>query len=126
MTAGHEPGFYLDDRWVEPSRCVIIGPEGEARLEPKVMDVLVYLAGHAGQVVSREELINKLWRGTIVTDEVLSRCIYRLRQDLGDDSKAPRFIETVPKKGYRLITRVRQLSSSMVLALRTTRRGDDM
>ncbi len=118
MTAGHEPGFYLDDRWVEPSRCVIIGPEGEARLEPKVMDVLVYLAGNAGQVVSREELISKLWRGTIVTDEVLSRCIYRLRQDLGDDSKAPRFIETVPKKGYRLITQVRRELGTAPAAIR--------
>jgi len=103
MTVDPEGGFYLDDRWVEPSRCVLIGSDGEVRLEPKVMDVLVYLVGHAGQVVSREGLIRDIWRGTIVTDEVLSRCIYRLRRELGDNPKAPRFIETVPKKGYRLV-----------------------
>ena len=70
------------------------------------MDVLILMVEHAGQVVSREEFIQSVWNGTFVTDEVLSRCVYRLRQALGDDSRKPRFIETVSKKGYRLIAAV--------------------
>jgi len=70
------------------------------------MDVLILMVSRAGQVVTREEFINSVWNGTFVTDEVLSRCIYRLRQTLGDDSRNPRFIETVSKRGYRLIAPV--------------------
>jgi len=119
VTIDPERGFYLDDRRVEPSRCVLIGSDGEVRLEPKVMDVLVYLVGHAGQVVSREGLIKNVWRGAVVTDEVISRCIYRLRQELGDSPKEPRFIETVPKRGYRLIMPVSGVSEPRPAAIHT-------
>ena len=72
------------------------------------MDVLVLMVTHEGQVVTREEFIKTVWNGTFVTDEVLSRCIYRLRQALGDNTREPRFIETVSKRGYRLIAPVRE------------------
>ena len=78
------------------------------------MDVLVLMVRHAGQVVSREEFIKSVWNGTFVTDEVLSRCVYRLRQALGDDTRKPRFIETVSKRGYRLIAPVRESTTTMV------------
>jgi TolB-like protein/DNA-binding winged helix-turn-helix (wHTH) protein/tetratricopeptide (TPR) repeat protein len=99
--------FHLDGICVEPASGAILTAEGEIRVEPRVMDVLILLATHAGQVVTREEFINTVWNGTFVTDEVLSRCIYRLRQVLGDNPKKPRYIETVPKRGYRLIGPVR-------------------
>jgi adenylate cyclase len=72
------------------------------------MDVLVLMVTHEGQVVTREEFFNTVWNGTFVTDEVLSRCVYRLRQALGDNPREPRFIETVSKRGYRLIAPVRK------------------
>jgi len=75
------------------------------------MDVLVLMVTHAGQVVTREEFIKTVWSGTFVTDEVLSRCIYRLRQALGDNPRKPQFIETVPKRGYRLIASVRKTAT---------------
>jgi TolB-like protein/DNA-binding winged helix-turn-helix (wHTH) protein len=103
-----EGGFQLGDQRIEPARCAILTAEGEIRVEPKVMDVLILMVTHAGQVVSREEFIKVIWNGTFVTDEVLSRSIYRLRQALGDNPRKPRFIETVSKKGYRLIAPVRE------------------
>jgi TolB-like protein/DNA-binding winged helix-turn-helix (wHTH) protein len=99
-------GFDLGDQRIEPARCAILTATGEIRVEPRVMDVLVLMVSHAGEVVTREEFIKNVWNGTFVTDEVLSRCIYRLRQTLGDDSRNPRYIETVSKRGYRLIAPV--------------------
>jgi TolB-like protein/DNA-binding winged helix-turn-helix (wHTH) protein len=102
-----ENGFYLGDQHIEPVRCTILTSEGEIRIEPRVMDVLTLMVAHAGQVVTREEFIKAVWNGTFVTDEVLSRCIYRLRKALGDDTRSPLYIETVAKRGYRLIAPVR-------------------
>ena len=99
-------GFYLGDQRIEPARCAILTAAGEIRVEPRVMDVLVLMVSHAGEVVTREEFLQSVWNGTFVTDEELSRCIYRLRQTLGDDSRNPRYIETVSKRGYRLIAPV--------------------
>jgi TolB-like protein/DNA-binding winged helix-turn-helix (wHTH) protein len=107
-----ENSFYLGDQRIEPARCSILAPEGEVRVEPRVMDVLVFMVTHAGQLVTRDAIIKAVWNGAFVTDEVLSRCIYRLRQALGDDPKQPRFIETVPKRGYRLIASVRKTTTA--------------
>ena len=108
MEENYENGFYLSDQRIEPARCTILTAEGENRVEPRVMDVLILMVTHAGEVVTRDEFIKTIWNGTFVTDEVLSRCIYRLRQALGDNPRKPRFIETVSKRGYRLIAPVRK------------------
>ena len=111
--------FHFGDNYVEPASCTIYTAEGEIRIEPRVMDVLILLATHAGRVVTREEFIETIWNGTFVTEEVLSRCIYRLRQALGDNPRKPRFIETVPKRGYRLIVRVRESDMGSELMAKT-------
>lgn len=67
------------------------------------MDVLVALASNAPEPVSRTELLDTVWAGTVVTDGVISRCISLLRESLGDDRSRPRFIETLSKNGYRLM-----------------------
>lgn len=79
------------------------GPGGSLHLEPKVMGVLLCLADHAGDVVTRDEFVERVWGGRIVSDEVLSRCISLLRTQLNDNPRDPRFIQTLPKLGYRLI-----------------------
>src|SRR5262245_47621235 len=76
------------------------------RVEPKVMEVLVYLARRPGEVVSRETLIRDLWGDTFVTDAALTRCIAELRKVFDDDAREPRYIETIAKSGYRLIAPV--------------------
>lgn len=72
-------------------------------LEPKVMAVLEVLLEHADTVVSRQTLMDRVWADRVVGEEVLTRCISELRTALGDDARKPRFIQTVPKKGYRLL-----------------------
>src|SRR5580765_8167336 len=98
--------FSIGDWRVDPSLRTLSGVKGERHLEPKLMQVLVLLAEHAGQVVSKERLLETVWADTFVGDEVLSRSISELRRALGDDSKAPRYIQTIPKGGYRLIASV--------------------
>jgi DNA-binding winged helix-turn-helix (wHTH) protein len=73
------------------------------RIEPKAMDVLCMLAENFGQTVTREALLEKVWAGRPVVENVLSRIILALRGSLGDDARSPAFIETVHKRGYRLL-----------------------
>jgi TolB-like protein/DNA-binding winged helix-turn-helix (wHTH) protein len=76
------------------------------RVEPKVAEVLVYLAQRAGQVVSRDELLTAVWPGVVVGDDALTQAVIKLRKALGDDAKRPAYIETLAKRGYRLIAPV--------------------
>ena len=80
----------------------------EIKLEPKVMAVLVCLADRRGELVTREQLEREVWGGTVVGYDALTSSIIKLRKALGDSSRHPRFIETVSKKGYRLIAPVRR------------------
>ena len=97
-------GFRIgESHHVEPSLNSVTGPAGTTRLEPKVMQVLVCLVAHAGEVVAKEHVMRTVWADTFVTDDVLTRSISELRRVFGDDAKDPRFIETIPKSGYRLI-----------------------
>jgi DNA-binding winged helix-turn-helix (wHTH) protein len=65
--------------------------------------VLRYLVEHAGQVVTKVELFEQLWQGTVVSDRALAYCVVELRKALGDNAKQPKFIETVYRRGYRFI-----------------------
>jgi len=96
-------GFTLGPWTVLPNQNRIEGEPDAVHLEPKVMEVLCVLARHQGEVVSRNDLLEEVWKGSYVTDEVLSRAISVLRSQLGDDRKNPEYIVTVPKAGYRLI-----------------------
>src|SRR3990167_10875077 len=73
------------------------------RLEPKSLDLLLLLAREPGRVFTREEIFAAVWPGVTVADDTLARAVSKLRKALDDDPKAPRFIETLPKRGYRLI-----------------------
>ena len=75
-------------------------------VEPRVMAVLEELAREPGRVVTREDLHRTVWRDVIVTDDALHRCIRELRRLFGDDARSPAFIETISKRGYRLIAPV--------------------
>jgi DNA-binding winged helix-turn-helix (wHTH) protein len=93
---------------VDPREGTVAGRGGTVRLEPKVMEVLAVLSEHPRRVVSRDELLDTVWPGVIVTEHTLSRCIYQLRRDLGKVGGKPgpadfNPIETLPKRGYRLL-----------------------
>ena len=98
--------FKVGDWFVEPQLNSISANGNTIRVEPKIIQVLVCLAEHAGEVVPKENLIRQVWSGTFVTDDVLTRSISELRRVFGDDPKEARFIQTIPKSGYRLIASV--------------------
>jgi TolB-like protein len=98
--------FRVGDWSVEPQLNTITGANKTARVEPKIMQVLVCLANHAGEVVAKESLINSVWADTFVSDYVLTRSISELRRVFGDDAREPQVIQTLPRSGYRLIAPV--------------------
>ena len=98
-----EPEFRIGEFVIRPGISTISNERASVRVEPKVMDLLVYFARSAGDLVEREQAIQDVWPGTFVTSEVLSNAVWKLRQLLEDAPKKPRYIETIPKKGYRLL-----------------------
>jgi tetratricopeptide (TPR) repeat protein/DNA-binding winged helix-turn-helix (wHTH) protein len=98
--------FRLGEWLVQPALNDLTRDDRTAHLEPKVMQVLVSLAARPGQVLSKEEILQDVWAGTFVTDEVLTNAVWELRKALGDDARSPRFIQTVPRRGYRLVAPV--------------------
>jgi DNA-binding winged helix-turn-helix (wHTH) protein/TolB-like protein len=101
---------------VLPRQEQIQGPEQTYHLEPKVMQVLVVLAEHAQQPVTRDMLLDTVWAGTVVGDEVVSRAISLLRGYLGDERTNPRYIRTIPKTGYELIHPIAPLLPDLAAA----------
>jgi TolB-like protein/DNA-binding winged helix-turn-helix (wHTH) protein len=97
-----------------------------ARLEPKVMEVLACLARHAGEAVSKEDLLHTVWPDTFVSDDVLTRSISELRRVFADDAKDSRFIQTIPKRGYRLVAPVVPMNGITRDTRDATRRPDSV
>jgi DNA-binding winged helix-turn-helix (wHTH) protein len=85
---------------------------GPVELNGRYFDALALLVGSRGQLVSKDRFLQEVWRGVPVTDEALTQCIKTLRRQLGDDASKPRFIETVPKHGYRFISPVETLGAA--------------
>lgn len=98
--------FHVGPWLVQPSLCRISRDERSTRIRAKLMDLLVYLAEHPNQVVSKQDLLNEVWRTEAVSESALTRSITELRQALEDSVHDPQIIETIPKRGYRLIARV--------------------
>ncbi|MEJ2088740.1 MAG: alpha/beta fold hydrolase, partial [Gammaproteobacteria bacterium] len=91
---------------VEPELNRISSGSVERHLEPLTMDVLCHLLENAGQIVSSERVLATVWSGKIVESNAVPRAINQIREALGDDSRAPRYIETIRKRGYRTIVDV--------------------
>ena len=95
--------FRVGEWIVRPRRDCIERGSRIVHVKPKSMAVLERLARGAGQVVTRDELFDAVWPGGVVTDDVLTQCVVELRKALGDSARKPRFIQTVPKVGFRLL-----------------------
>jgi DNA-binding winged helix-turn-helix (wHTH) protein len=102
--------FRLADWLVQPSLNRLTSDDRVIQLEPKLMDVLVYLARNAGRVVSKHEITDAVWPEVFITESVITRSIAGLRRAFTDDVKNPKFIETISKRGYRLIAEIRPIS----------------
>jgi DNA-binding winged helix-turn-helix (wHTH) protein/TolB-like protein len=93
---------------VEADLNRLSAPGKTVKVEPKAMAVLLCLANQAGRVVSRETLLSEAWPGVVVGDDSLTQVVIKLRKALGDDPERPTYIETVTKRGYRLLAPVAQ------------------
>jgi len=82
-------------------------------INARYLDALVLLVSEQGNLVSKDRFLEEVWRGIPVTDEALTQCIKTLRRQLEDDASAPRFVETVPKHGYRFIAPVERSESDV-------------
>lgn len=93
----------LGDIFVEPERNVVTRSGAERRVTAREMDVLAYLIRNPKRVVPRDELLAAVWTDAIVNDEALTLVVSRLRHALSDTPTRSSVIETVPKRGYRLM-----------------------
>ena len=101
------PGSFRFDRFVlDPRERQLLEEGVPVDLNARYLDALALLVGEAGRLVSKDRFLDEVWRGVPVTDEALTQCIRTLRRLLGDDAVKPRFIETVPKHGYRFVAPV--------------------
>lgn len=98
--------FRLGSWRVEPAACELRADDRVIHLRPKVMDLLAALAARPNKVCSKAQLLDAVWPDVVVTEASLSVAIAELREAIGDDSSHPTFIETIPRRGYRLIAPV--------------------
>jgi len=120
--------FRLGEWRVEPDLNRVVTAGKTRHVEPRVMELLSCLAARPRSVLSRTELLELVWRDVIVGEEALTRAVSELRRALDDDSRAPRFIETIHKSGYRLLALPEPIrdegeSESASAPRRATRRG---
>jgi TolB-like protein/DNA-binding winged helix-turn-helix (wHTH) protein/Tfp pilus assembly protein PilF len=114
--------FRLGEWRVDVAPGTLTRGDEQHRIEPKVMAVLVLLAGRAGHVLSKEEILAAVWPDAVVEEVALARSVSELRRVLGDEAHQPRYIETLPKRGYRVIAPVGVIEPEEGLALPRSRR----
>jgi len=98
--------FRLGEWLIVPQECRLKSDGASHAIEPKLMDVLVYLCERAGEVVSAEDLLIALWRGSFYGDNPVHKSIAQLRRFLGDSATQPRYIATIRKRGYQVVAEV--------------------
>ena len=99
--------FFFGDWQVEPTANTVRLGKQQCQLEPKAMDVLLLLCRAQGQVLSSDEIVSHCWPGIDTGDNPLHKTITQLRKALGDSATAPKYIETIRKRGYRTVAEVR-------------------
>ncbi len=103
MTLRNSSVFLFDDIRVEPNTFRAFKAGQLIQLEPKALRLLLFLIENRDRLIEKEEILDAIWSGTHVTENALTREIGKLRKILGDDPKAPKYIQTVHTRGYRFI-----------------------
>jgi len=106
MTSG---SFRFGDYVLDPVDRSLARDGRPVGVSARYLDALVLLVSDADQLVSKDRFMQEVWRGVPVTDEALTQCVRTLRRLLDDDAARPRYIETVPKHGYRFIAAVQRI-----------------
>jgi Tol biopolymer transport system component/DNA-binding winged helix-turn-helix (wHTH) protein len=111
MIPATAPYLRFDDVVVDLSGFSVTKSGRKLDLEPRAFHLLRYLLERPGRLVTKDELIQEVWRGAFVTDNALTRVIAQLRRELGDSAKSARYIETVPTQGYRFLAVVESIET---------------
>lgn len=99
-----EQRLYHIDTWtLDVANNQLVSAEQTLSLEPKIVDLLVLLCENPHRTLSKEEILEEVWGGQHFTDSTISRAISILRTALGDSTRHPVFIKTIPRRGYRFI-----------------------
>src|SRR5262245_22683001 len=92
---------------LDAGRGILFKDGAIVRLNPKAFETLLVLVQHALEVVEKDQLLKEIWPDSFVEEGSLSRNIHELRRALGDDSSEPRYIRSIPKRGYRFVPPVK-------------------
>ena len=106
MQKSGQNSFLIHGWRVSPAEGLIKKEDVIVHLEPKVMEVLVYLASRQGEVVTRDEIERDVWHGALISYDAITSTVIKLRKAFQDDARKPRIIATIPKRGYQLIAAV--------------------
>lgn len=115
MNTHNQRIYRLNGIEIDSSRMCLKRDGQERHLRQKTFQVLLYLLEQRQRLITKDELIDHVWEETAVTDNALEQCLAEIRKVLGDDSRNPRFIKTVPRAGYRLIGIVEEFDLSNVV-----------
>ncbi|MCE2597229.1 winged helix-turn-helix domain-containing protein [Motilimonas cestriensis] len=115
--------YKIGDWLVIASENTIINQQQKKTIEPKVMALLIYFCQRPGQVISTDELLENVWQNRVVTGSSIYQTIAQLRKALADKASNPRYISTVPKKGYKLIAQVKKYVDGTAQAANKERAG---
>lgn len=102
--------FVFEDFTLDPEAGELRRNDVPVKLEPQVFDLLLFMVESQGGLVTRDALLERVWRGRIVSDTAISSRIKALRKALGDDGKEQRLLRTVPKRGFRFVAPVRTVA----------------
>ncbi|HEX8197738.1 MAG TPA: winged helix-turn-helix domain-containing protein [Pyrinomonadaceae bacterium] len=104
--------YEFDDVVIDSSNFRVFKAGQTKKITPRAFEILLFLIGRNGQLVSKQELFEAIWKESFVTDNALTRMVKEIRQVIGDDADSPRFIETVPKRGYRFIAETKSVKTA--------------
>ena len=99
----------IGDWLLQPSIDRLSRNGTSVHLRPQLTNLLVLLAQNAGRTVSKDEILSKVWEGQFVAESGMTRCIAEIRQALGDDARDPKIVQTITKRGYRLMAPVERV-----------------
>jgi Tol biopolymer transport system component/DNA-binding winged helix-turn-helix (wHTH) protein len=131
MTNDDSAVFLFDDIEVEPRTFKVFKAGLPVQLEPKTLNLLIFLIENRGRLVEKGEMLDAVWKDTVVTENALTREVAKVRKSLGDDSRTPKYIRTVHTRGYQFIAKVEVKNGELkngggeVRQINTVARGND-
>jgi len=108
------PKIQIGDFLLDQQLSTLKKNEVEVVVEPKLLELLLLFCQNPNRIISREEILEQLWQNSIVTDNAINKMVGNLRKLLLDDPKTPQYIQTVPKRGYRLICSINIISNTPI------------